>query len=759
MTRAIILLAVALVAAPAAAQGPRAPYLQRVTPDEVTVVWRAAGDPPAGVCFGEAPDRLDTLAMGTATDAGGGVRHVEVTIEGLPAGTRRHYAVGHDACPPPSAGDPAHHFTTAPPAGDATPFRFWLVGDSGTGGSAQRRVFDSMRDWVGDEPPDLFVHVGDMAYSDGTTSEFDSNFYAVYAPLLSTTPVWPAIGNHEGHTSDSGSESGPYYDGYVLPRDGRAGGVPSGTEAYYAFDWSNVHFIVLDSYDSPRDESGPMVRWLEMDLAATTQPWIVAFWHHPPYTDGSHEDDESALEDMRRQVLPALEAGGVDLVLGGHSHIYERSYLLQGGYHAGLPGPGAVAAIVDPGDGRPDGDGAYRATEGALYVVAGHGGTGVSGAGEHPLMAFTELDHGSCLIDVAGDVLTLRNLRDDGVITDEVMLVRGDGLFVAAPSGDTHLAGSDVDVVWTSVGASSGEVRVEYSLDDGATWATVVERTEDDGHHVWSTPRYETTVGRVRVTDASDPDRQGTSPRPFALSAEADVRLVEPGSTWEYHDGPDAPPADWATTTGGWPSGPAQLGYGDGDEATVLRDEDPNIPSVYFRRALTIDGELSGLVATVTYDDAFALLVDGEVVGGVNVDDGLDHETFASASSDDDAVATVDIDASRLGPGEHVIGVIVKQSSGTSSDVSFDLSLSGRVRVDVDPLPDGGTPSLDAGATDGGSAGGDSGAGGSDAGGDGEGGGGDCGCRVGGRDAPLPAGLVFVALGAIALRRRAKARD
>ncbi|HMR08717.1 MAG TPA: molybdopterin-binding protein, partial [Polyangiaceae bacterium] len=93
-------------------------------------------------------------------------------------------------------------------------------------------VRDAMLAETASAPIDLFVHVGDMAYDDGTTAELTSNFFDVYADVLRSVPVWPAIGNHEGHTADSATQSGPYYDAYVLPFDGSAGGEPSGTEAY-----------------------------------------------------------------------------------------------------------------------------------------------------------------------------------------------------------------------------------------------------------------------------------------------------------------------------------------------------------------------------------------------------------------------------------------------------------------------------------------------------------------------------------------------
>ena len=74
-------------------------------------------------------------------------------------------------------------------------------------------------------------------------------------------------------------------------------------------------------------------QWLKQDLAANTLPWTVVYFHHPPYSKGSHNSDiEIELVNMRERVVPIFERYKVDLVLSGHSHSYERSYLLNGHY-------------------------------------------------------------------------------------------------------------------------------------------------------------------------------------------------------------------------------------------------------------------------------------------------------------------------------------------------------------------------------------------------------------------------------------------
>src|SRR5687767_14015961 len=111
---------------------------------------------------------------------------------------------------------------------------------------------------------------------------------------------------------------------------------------------------------------------------------MIAYWHHPPYSKGSHDSDNTnghdpELVEMREQALPILEAHGVDLVLSGHSHSYERSYFLRGHYgHSTTFDP---TMKLDNGDGRSDGTGTYNKTararggnDGAVYVVAGSSG-------------------------------------------------------------------------------------------------------------------------------------------------------------------------------------------------------------------------------------------------------------------------------------------------------------------------------------------------------------------------------------------------
>ena len=155
----------------------------------------------------------------------------------------------------------------------------------------------------------------------------------MYEDILLRSPLWSCPGNHEYLSADMVTKTGPYYDIFTFPINGEIGGLPSGSEAYYSFDYGNIHFISLDSQDEGVNPGDPMYVWLENDLNATNQDWIVVFFHYPPYSKGSHDSDTDPTQiTMRENLVPVLEAGGADLILTGHSHSYERSYLINGHY-------------------------------------------------------------------------------------------------------------------------------------------------------------------------------------------------------------------------------------------------------------------------------------------------------------------------------------------------------------------------------------------------------------------------------------------
>ena len=426
---------------PATAAVVREPYLQMVTPTSITIVWQTDLNSAnnSRVQYGTVAGILNQTAFGTAVipPSNAAVKNHVVTIAGLSPATKYFYNVGTVTNGVQGGGTTNHFLVTAPSVGTSPPFRAWVLGDSGwnLGSADQEAVRDAMLNETGLNPPspDIILHAGDIAYTDGTDPEFTTNHFAIYQNILRHTPLWPTLGNHDSFSANSALGLGPYYEAHVLPTGGEAGGVASGTEAYYSFDYANVHFIVLDSMESTQGPAlATMLTWLQNDLAATSQEWVIAYFHHPPYTKGNHNSDDALdsggrLVLMRETVLPILEAGLVDLVIAGHSHIYERSYPLRGAYGYGTfpnfatPNFGTLLSsgnILDTGDGNPLGTGAYE--NGTVYIVSGTGGGPVSApfGGAHPVMFFSEAHFASVLLDINGPILRVQNVRSTGAITD-----------------------------------------------------------------------------------------------------------------------------------------------------------------------------------------------------------------------------------------------------------------------------------------------------------------------------------------------------
>ncbi len=407
----------------------RGPYLQRGTPTEITVRWRTDTAQPSRVIYGTQQGSLTSSVVDPAPVT----EHI-VTLTGLTPDTLYHYGVGDDQTV--LVGDDGDHvFRSAPLAGTPLPLRIWALGDSGLANQGVRQVRNSYLNFTAGTPTSMWLMLGDNAYPIGTDAQYQAAVFDVFQPLLRSSVLWSTVGNHDAHSADSATQTGPYFEIFSFPTAGEAGGVASATEAYYSFDHGNVHFVVLDSAESDRTAGGDMLTWLGQDLAATMQDWIIAVWHHPPYSQGSHNSDDPVgvdgpLVDMRENAVPILESHGVDLVLTGHSHSYERSFLLDG--HYGDSTTFGPQFVVDDGDGNEGGDGAYQKANtgltphaGAVYVVAGHGSEARGGPLSHPAMIVSLNVLGSMVLDVDGDRLDVSMIGTGGAVLDEFTLVKG----------------------------------------------------------------------------------------------------------------------------------------------------------------------------------------------------------------------------------------------------------------------------------------------------------------------------------------------
>jgi len=388
----------------------RGPYLNLNNQNSIVIRWRSSQSVVGRVRYGDSPTNLTN----TVNEATAATDHV-VQLTGLTPYTRYYYSIG-SAFDTLAGGDAEHTFRTSP--NSATDTRIWVVGDCGRGTQFQRDVRDAYYAWTGARAPDMCLMLGDNAYNSGTDSEYQTGFYNIYSTMFRKMPLWSTLGNHDANNGSTSSTANfPYFDMFTFPTAGECGGVASGTERYFSWDYGNVHVVNLDSQTSSRNtievngSDGPMAAWLRNDLASTTKTWILVIFHHPPYSKGSHDSDtEGQMVQMRTNFGPILENGGADVVLVGHSHAYERSMLIDS--HYGVSSTLTNAMKKNAGSGRPSGTGAYikpltgpRDHFGTVYTVTGSAGSADGGTLNHAAMYVSYNTGGTLNLDINGNTL------------------------------------------------------------------------------------------------------------------------------------------------------------------------------------------------------------------------------------------------------------------------------------------------------------------------------------------------------------------
>ncbi len=411
--------------------GIRAPYLQMLGPNQATIHWQDNDSEPGVVRYG-----LDLRNLNdSATDSKLTNSHAVTLFELQPA-TRYYYSVGTKE-KVFRGGTKEDWFITAPRVADTSKVRFWVLGDPGDWTRGIFEVRDSALQWLKNNKrglnsdsyyPDLdfIVTTGDNAYKSGSNKQFQKAVFEPFADVLKNVNYWPAYGNHD-------ARRWAFFDIFSFPTNGELGGIPSNTENYYSFDYANIHFVFLDTPKADLSPDGSMLTWLRRDLRKTKQQWLIAVFHYPPYTKGSHDSDSKSdssgrLIKVRENVIPLLEQYGVDLVLTGHSHLYERSYLI--GCHYGDSASFQETMKIDNGMGYYNKpyykySNKLAPNEGAVYAVIGSSSKVDGGLGNHPAHAVSIFEHGSLIVDVEGDRLDARFINDKMQVLDNFSIIKG----------------------------------------------------------------------------------------------------------------------------------------------------------------------------------------------------------------------------------------------------------------------------------------------------------------------------------------------
>jgi predicted phosphodiesterase len=235
------------------------------------------------------------------------------------------------------------------------PLRFAVIGDYGSDKPAEYDVAQLVKSWS----PDLIITTGDNNYPDGSALTIDQTigqyyqayihpYTGIYGEGATENNFFPSMGNHDWIPE----QAQPYLDYFTLP----------GNERYYQFSRGPVTFFVLDSDAHEPDgvnRSSVQAEWLKTQMALSTTPWNIVYFHHPPYSSAYH----GSIMWMRWP----FQEWGADLVLSGHDHTYERLQVDGLNYIVNGLGGGSIYNFFIP---LPESVVRYNEGHGAMLIEA-----------------------------------------------------------------------------------------------------------------------------------------------------------------------------------------------------------------------------------------------------------------------------------------------------------------------------------------------------------------------------------------------------
>ncbi len=616
----------------------------------------------------------------------------------------------------------------SPPPSPAVPrfdaVHFAVIGDYGLAGSDEA----SVSALVHAAAPDFIITTGDNNYFHGASSQIDDNigqywhdFIAPYTGRYgvgaATNRFFPSLGNHDWVAANAK----PYIAYFTLP----------GNERYYDFVRGPVHFFAVDS--DPHEPDGitstsVQALWLRQALANAGEPFKVVYFHHAAYSSG-------ALGSTLEMRWP-FKAWGASLVLAGHDHIYER--VVVDGLPYVVVGLGGVSKYAF---GPPIAGSAlrYNADYGALFVDA-----------DAQLMTLKFVTRGGFVEDEfairppgvdrstielvpAGSTWRYRDDGSDpGVAWREIAF--DDSAWSQGPAQLGYGDGDEATVVSFGPDPKHKFVttyfRRTFQVADPNAFSTLeLDLLRDDGAVAYlngqevfrsNMPSGAIGFGTFAATTVGGAEENTFYAQDVALSrllkgantlavevhqanlTSSDIsfdlrlvgqsqgaKLVSAGATWKYLDTSTAPAPTWnqvAFDDSTWSQGPAQLGYGDGDEATVVSfGPDPRHKPIttWFRKSFTLAQAraFKTLLLRLIRDDGAVVYLNGVEIFRQNVPSGAlaadARAELAIDGADESTFLETFADPRLLVVGANEIAVEIHQDSPASPDMSFDLELIG----------------------------------------------------------------------------------
>ena len=347
--------------------------------------------------------------------------------------------------------------------------RFAVFGDCGVGSPEQKAI--AYR--VSQQKPEFVLIPGDLVYNRGMIIEYQARFFPIYngtetslekgASLMKSIPFYTLLGNHDIYSANLDKMPGglAYFYYSDLPTNAplaetrlQATGKPEILKAFeaatggrfpgtanYSFDYGNVHITCLDAnmYVNPLDFR--LVEWMQQDIKSSTADWKIVAFHEPGFNSSKTHDEFQ----LMRLLSPVMEELGVDMVLNGHVHNYQRTMPLKFAPKLSEKGDAYVISKEGSVDGtftldqKFDGVTQTKA-DGIVYIVTGAGGAGLYDSnlsnkpelwkreGKENWVPFTVKlisdIHSFTMIETEGKKLTLRQINLNGETIDEIQMTK-----------------------------------------------------------------------------------------------------------------------------------------------------------------------------------------------------------------------------------------------------------------------------------------------------------------------------------------------
>jgi len=395
----------------------RLPYVQNPTKTSFELAWRTFEPSVGMVRVGREKGVLEreVTSIDTTSGTSGPRQKHHVVVDSLEPSTRYYYEVVNNGVRMQSEED-----TRTARRNNETRFSFLVLGDSGVGTETQQRVSNEMRRSMNESEADFVVHVGDV--HQGSGDYYDNIYFKPYRDIIKNVNVFTVLGNHDVIT-DNGAV---YLDDFHLPKNNA-----ESTERYYSYRWGHAYFIALDTNIDYAPGSAQHTFLIE---ALTSEERKSATWtfvsaHHPPWTE--YWTDYFGDERVQEHLVPVFETHGVDMVMNGHTHSYERGE--RGHVH---------------------------------YLVSGGGGGGLDDFFvDYNHIAFSAGVHHFTRIDLDGDEMTVTATDENGAEVDRFLINKRVSVDVDGRLMDSLPDSLTLEAPWPN--PASGRVTLRYSVPRG----------------------------------------------------------------------------------------------------------------------------------------------------------------------------------------------------------------------------------------------------------------------------------------------------